>query len=232
MKYRCFLFDLDNTLWDFDTNARDCITTLIRARGLESFVPDGYEFYRRYKAHNELLWQQYEAGEITQQTLRTIRFARTFQEYGIPGAEALSPLFSEEYLDMMPTRTALMPHAMEVLEDLERKGCRMALLTNGFKQVQYSKIKSSGLDRFFNKRIFISEEVGYHKPNPRMFIAALTAINGKKEETLMVGDNFVNDIEGAQIFGIDQYYYNPQHLPCDGAPTLTGDDLRDLKALV
>ncbi len=231
MKYRCFLFDLDNTLWDFDTNARDCITTLIRSHGLESFVTDGFEFYRRYKAHNELLWQQYEAGGITQQTLRTIRFVRTFQEFGIPGAEALSPLFSEEYLDMMPTRTALMPHAMEVLEDLDKKGCRMALLTNGFKQVQYSKIKSSGLDRFFNKRIFISEEVGFHKPNPKMFIAALTAINGKKEETLMVGDNFVNDIEGAQIFGIDQYYYNPQHLPCDGAPTLTGDDLRDLKAL-
>jgi FMN phosphatase YigB (HAD superfamily) len=93
-------------------------------------------------------------------------------------------------------------------------------------------VQSSGLDVFFKNKVFISEEVGYHKPNPRIFTAALTAINGKKKETLMVGDDFRNDIEGAQVFGIDQFYYNPHRVPCDGGPTYMGHDLRDLKDLV
>ena len=49
-----------------------------------------------------------------------------------------------------------------------------------------------------------------------------------KSETLMVGDDFENDIEGAQIFGIDQFYYNPKHKPCDGGPTYESDNLIDL----
>ena len=44
----------------------------------------------------------------------------------------------------------------------------------------------------------------------------------------MVGDDFTNDIEGAQIYGIDQFYYNPYHKPCDGGPTYESDNLIDL----
>ena len=44
----------------------------------------------------------------------------------------------------------------------------------------------------------------------------------------MVGDDFPNDIEGAQIFGIDQFYYNPYNKPCDGGPTYHSSDLKDL----
>ena len=49
-----------------------------------------------------------------------------------------------------------------------------------------------------------------------------------KSETLMVGDDFTNDIEGAQVFGIDQFYYNPKHKLCDGGPTYESDSLLDL----
>ena len=199
---------------------------------MEQYAPDGYTLYKIYKEHNDKLWLRYEAGEITQQTLRKIRFAETFREIGLPCSKEFAISFSESYLDLMPSKTALMSHAREVLEYLYNKECRMALVSNGFRQVQYQKVRNSGLEKYFDSRIFISEVVGYHKPNPKIFIAALTALNGKKKETLMVGDNFINDIEGAQVFGIDQYYFNPGHLPCNGAPTFTGDDLRDLIALV
>lgn len=232
MKYRFFLFDLDNTLWDFDRNARDCILELILRHRLQDYVRDPGQFYEMYRANNEKLWAMYEAGQITQQKLRHVRFAITLEEAGVPDASVLGPDFGEQYLEMMPTKTKLMPHSREVLEYLKSKGCKMALVTNGFKQVQYNKVRNSGLDHFFGNRIFISEEVGYHKPNPKMFTAAITSIHGKKKETLMVGDNFQNDIEGAQVFGIDQFYYNPSDMPCDGAPTYMGNDLRDLMELV
>lgn len=232
MKYRYFLFDLDNTLWDFDANARECIAILINRHNLTEFLPDPDDFYKMYKANNQKLWAMYEAGEITQQKLRYVRFVITLREAGVPDPDQWGPVFGQQYLELMPSMTRLVPHAMNVLEYLSAKGCKMALLTNGFKQVQYDKIRNSGLDTFFKNRVFISEEVGYHKPHPKIFTAAITSINGKKKETLMVGDNFETDIEGARVFGIDQYYYNPAGHPCDGSPTYMGKDLRDLMDLV
>lgn len=232
MKYRFFLFDLDNTLWDFDSNARDCVIELIDTFHLQSYIQDPIAFYNAYHANNKALWNLYEAGQMSQQTLRSKRFAITLEQAGVPNADTLAPELGEAYLALMPTKTKLVPYAKEVLEYLKSRNAGMALITNGFKEVQYKKVESSGLDAFFGHHIFISEEVGYHKPSPRIFVAALTAINGKKKETLMVGDHFRNDIEGAQVFGIDQYFYNPQRLPCDGGPTYMGHDLRDLKDLV
>lgn len=231
-KYRYFLFDMDNTLWDFDQNAKTCIVELMHERGLSQYMHNGGDaFYAIYKSLNDKLWIRYEAGEIGQQELRRLRFEQTFTEVGIPNAIALAPDFGEAYLERMPSKKALVPHAMEVLEYLYGKECPMALVSNGFKQVQYMKVRNSGLEKFFTRRMFISEEVGYHKPSPKIFTAALTALNAKKEETLMVGDNVVTDIEGAQVFGIDQFYFNPKGLPYDGKPTFMGDDLRLLTSL-
>ncbi len=230
-KYRCFLFDIDNTLWNFDQNAKDCILELLAEKGLTVHIPDPDAFYALYKKINDLLWIRYEAGEISQTELRRLRFAQAFEAAHVPYAADFALDFGETYLERMPSKTALMPHAEEVLEYLYSKECPMALVSNGFKQVQYRKVRNSGLEKYFVRRLFISEEVGYHKPNPKIFAAALTALNAKKYETLMVGDNVVNDIEGAQVFGIDQFYYNPKGIPYDGRPTFTGDDLRTLMSL-
>ena len=120
-----------------------------------------------------------------------------------------------------------MPHAMEVLEKLHMKGIKMAVVSNGFKEVQYRKLNKSGIDKFF-QAVMISEEQGVHKPCPIIFKRAIKAIGGDKKETLMVGDDFANDIEGAMIFGIDQFFYNYKNTPCDGGPTYESNNLRDL----
>lgn len=103
----------------------------------------------------------------------------------------------------------------------------MALITNGFKEVQYTKLANSGIEKYFDA-VMISEEQGVHKPSPIIFKRALDAIGGVKSEALMVGDDFANDIEGAMIFGIDQFFYNYNSVPCDGGPTYDSSDLRDL----
>jgi putative hydrolase of the HAD superfamily len=123
-----------------------------------------------------------------------------------------------------------MPWAKEVLEQLKTKGYSISIVTNGFKEVQYKKLSMSGIIGYFDS-IIISEEQGVRKPSPLIFRRAMESINGKKDETLMIGDDFTNDIEGAMIFGIDQFYYNYLSLPCDGAPTYESSDLRDLTTI-
>jgi putative hydrolase of the HAD superfamily len=223
-KYNYFLFDLDRTLWDFDLNARTNISRLVDKYALP--VGDKITFYDTYNEINHTLWSQYEKGIISKETLRVERFHQTLLRYGIDDIN-FAGVFGEEYLETMPDQTALMPHALEVLTKLKSRGGVFAIVSNGFKEVQYRKLQNSGIAGFFNA-VMISEEQGVHKPSPILFKKALDAIGGDKSETLMIGDDFVNDIEGAMIFGIDQFFYNYKSIPCDGGPTYNSNDLRDL----
>lgn len=223
-RYKYILFDLDRTLWDFDANAQNNIYIHLEKYNLP--IEDKEEFYRKYNEVNHRLWALYEKGELIKETLRWERFYLTLLEYGIDDKE-LAVKFGDEYLAEMPNQTILMPHAAEVLEELKERGCKMALITNGFKEVQYTKLANSGIAKYF-EAVMISEEQGVHKPSPIIFKRALDAIGGVKSEALMVGDDFANDIEGAMIFGIDQFFYNYNSVPCDGGPTYDSSDLRDL----
>ncbi len=223
-KYQFFLFDLDRTLWDFDSNAENNISLLLDKHKLP--INDKRSFYDTYERINHRLWAEYEKGIITKETLRGERFYQTLLHFGIDDKK-FSDTMGDEYLSEMPNQRILMPHAFEVLSVLKERGARMALITNGFKEVQYRKLKNSGIDHFFDA-VLISEEQGVHKPSPIIFKRALKAINGIKSQSIMVGDDFANDIEGAMIFGIDQFFYNYKSLPCDGGPTYNSSDLRDL----
>lgn len=222
--YRYILFDLDRTLWDFDANAENNINSLLEEYNIT--VKDKHEFYGKYNEINHLLWAAYEKGDLSKEMLRWERFYRTFLEYGIDD-KGLAERFGEDYLGNMPNQTILMPHAAEVLIKLHERGCRMAVITNGFREVQHRKLENSGIDKYFDA-VMISEEQGVHKPSPIIFKRALKAIGGTKNEALMVGDDFANDIEGAMIFGIDQFFYNYNSIPCNGGPTYDSSDLRDL----
>jgi len=225
--YKYFLFDLDRTIWDFDANAEHNICGLLERYQLP--INDKLDFIHSYEQINNRLWADYEKGLISKDKFRGERFYQTLLKYGIDDRE-LAVKMGEDYLNDMPNQKILMPYAMEVLSTLKARGVRMALITNGFKEVQYRKLKNSGIDHFF-EAILISEEQGVQKPSPIIFKRALKAIDGIKSESIMVGDDFVNDIEGAMIFGIDQFFYNYRSVPCDGGPTYNSRDLRELLAI-
>lgn len=194
-------------------------------------------FFKKYDTINHKLWDDYESGKLEKETLRWRRFYDTFRLYGVED-EPLSRQFGEDYLLQMICEKELMPGAAALLERIKKSGGKMAVLSNGFKEVQYHKLERSGIRDYFSA-VVISEEVGFHKPLPDIFRIALERLCGftrnedaqkwktAKEETLMVGDDFENDIEGAQIFGIDQYFFNFKHIDCPGA-TYESDTLEEI----
>lgn len=226
-KYNYFLFDLDRTLWDFDANAENNICGLLEKYHLP--IDDKHGFFHSYEKINHRLWADYEKGLLSKEMLRCERFYQALLVYGIDDRKFAEKM-GEEYLNEMPNQKILMPNAMEVLSILKKRGAKMALISNGFKEVQYRKLQNSGIAHFF-EAILISEEQGVHKPSPIIFKRALKAINGVKSESIMVGDDFANDIEGAMIFGIDQFFYNYKSLPCYGGPTYNSPDLRELLSI-
>ena len=252
-RYRWFLFDLDRTLWDFDKNAKSALFKLVDSQKLPQLfgVTCKEEFFQRYEVINQGLWKQYERGEILKEELRCNRFEFTLKEYLRIAAPNSLPAhsfseeelhqfaldFGEKYLEFMAMETSLVPGAEKVLKAVKAKGGRIAIISNGFKGVQYRKMNTTCIHKYVDA-VVVSEEAGAMKPSPIIFRKALESICGTeyyneapsraRNEAIMVGDDFPNDIEGAQIFGIDQFYYNPYNRECDGGPTYESNNLEDL----
>ncbi len=117
------------------------------------------------------------------------------------------------------------------MSDSEGSPFILAIITNGFAEIQHVKLAACGLSSYF-KRVFISEEVGRPKPHPGIFHAAVTAFHASKKNTLMIGDNWENDIVGAKRYGIGQVYFNPHATPHAGTPTYEIQRLEQLTAFL
>ena len=228
-RYHYLFFDLDHTLWDFETNAKEAIRDIYVDFGLSEKISDYDAFYVAYNKYNTLLWAEYEAGNLKKEQLRSLRFHLTLKDFGINDFD-LSKRFGEAYVQLCPKKTALFPGVIDLLEYLQRH-YKMAIITNGFSEVQQVKLSRCGLAPYFD-RVFISELVGYQKPRPEIFHAAITAFQAKKKECLMIGDNPENDIAGARNYGIDQVFFNPDKKPHNVQSTYEIAEIKELKNIL
>ena len=204
--YKYFLFDVDRTLWDFEKNAKAGLQRTIRA--FSEFDNLSFEdFYDTYEPYNLELWSKYDKNLITKDFLRIERFRRPIRICLGKDDTAFAEKVGFRYLEEMVKGKELLPGVMEVIKAIQAASAPMAVVTNGFREVQRPKLERSGILHFF-KDVIISEEVGINKPDPRIFGIAMEAIGGNKGETLMVGDSYSTDICGAREFGIDQFFLN------------------------
>lgn len=227
-EYRHIFFDLDRTLWNYEANSRETLQELLHSFGLNSSI-DPLAFFDVFHRRNEELWLQYGRGDMDKETLRFNRIHFTFLEFGIDDKE-LSTRFSEAYTRELPLRTHLAPEAPGVLSYLQGK-YNLYILSNGFRETQLAKIERSGMAPFFLK-VFTSDNIGVSKPHAGIFHYALTAVNARKTESLMVGDDLETDIMGAARFGIDQVYINLLRIPHSFQVTYEIQSLPELKELL
>ena len=205
-KYQHIFFDLDHTLWDFDTNSTHALSVLYQDK-LKNHGFSFEDFMSHYRKINEACWSQYRTGNMTKGILRVKRFFDTFLALGFED-EYLAKYFADTYLEISPYQTALMPGAHTLLSGLKSRDYILHLITNGFEEVQSIKIRECKLDTYFEE-IIISEQVGYNKPHPKVFLHALERSNATPAHSLMVGDNYEADVLGAQHVGIDCVWFNP-----------------------
>jgi putative hydrolase of the HAD superfamily len=211
---RWILFDLDDTLWDFEGNAEEALQELFERHGLpERTGKSAAEFIAHYQRINKEYWRMYESGLVDKHLLRTGRFTDAFRAVGLPESEHPENAW-EEYLEICPLKTRLMPGAKELLETLHPH-YNMAVVTNGFEITQRTKLATSGLSDYFDA-VVSSEAIGHPKPSPIIFHHAMELLGAKPEATLMVGDNADTDIQGARAAGLETAWYCRQQ-PIDSA---------------
>lgn len=203
MQIRHIFFDLDHTLWDFETNSARAFDFIFRENKLGI---DLKAFLEIYVPVNQQYWKMYREEKITKSALRHARLRDTFRLLNFEVSDDLIYHLSEVYIDNLPNYNHLFDDAVEVLEYLRPK-YQMHIITNGFEEVQTRKLINSKIVHFFDK-IITSENVGVKKPNPKIFNHALEVAKAKPENSMMIGDNFEADILGAHQVGMKTIFFN------------------------
>ena len=200
-------FDLDRTLWDFETNSHEELVNLYHVHKLhQRGISLQNEFIKVYKKINHHCWEDYRKNLITKEKLRSERFMKTLLHFGIDDKKLANEL-GDDYVHNSPNRTILIDGAIDLLEAL-KDHFHMHIITNGFEEVQWVKLRNSKLLPYF-KEVITSEAVGVKKPDPKIFQFAVEKANATVVESVMIGDDLKTDIIGAIQIGMKCIYYNP-----------------------
>lgn len=90
----------------------------------------------------------------------------------------------------------MLPHAIEVLEEIKMRGYTMGIISNGVSVLQNMKLDTAGIREMFDVTV-VSGDFGVYKPDRRIFDEACRLSGFKNEECVFVGDHPINDIQGA-----------------------------------
>lgn len=220
-----FLFlDLDDTILDFQKAER-----LALAKTLESFgLPPTDTVLARYHEINREHWERLERKELTRQQVLVGRFAALLAEMGL---SAQAEQVARAYEENLSQGHYFLPGAEEALQSLSKK-YKLYLASNGTARVQAGRLKSAGIIPYFQE-IFVSEEMGYNKPDPAYFDACFARIPGfRKDRAMMVGDSLTSDILGGIQAGIATCWVNPRHKTGSIRPDYEIERIVQLEALL
>lgn len=198
-------FDLDHTLWDFETNSKDAIAELFEEFKLDELGLQLDTYLPVYLRCNEYCWDMYRKNMMKKDLLRHQRFYLSLKDFGIIDRQ-LSKRLGKRYVVISPTKTALMPGVGEVLDYLGNK-YQLHIITNGFEEIQHLKLSNCKIDHHFNK-IITSEKVGKRKPDPKIFSYALEMTGTKPQHAVMIGDDLETDVMGAINAGLSAIWFN------------------------
>lgn len=199
---RNILFDLDDTLFDFQLAQKEAIKKTLIHLGIE---PEE-RLLKRYGEINLSQWKLLELGRFTLPEVKIRRYELLFEEIGVDYSAEDATAYYEE---MLGTGHYFVDGAEEILQKLSKR-CRLYIASNGTPKVQHRRIESSGIEKYMSG-LFISQEIGCVKPNLDFFEYCFAHIEDfRREETAIVGDSLTSDIKGGNNAGIMTVWYNPQ----------------------
>ena len=201
MRYDIVLFDADGTLLDFHRSEREAVKEALAMSGIDA----DSEMIQKYSEINDGLWKMLERKEIERSVLLYRRFEIFCEYYGYC---ADAKKIALDYMNTLATKGYLLDGAEKLLQSLSGK-VKMYIVTNGVEFIQRERYARTGIGKFFDG-LFISEAIGFNKPDARYFEYVAEHIQGfERSRALVVGDSLTSDIRGGINAGIDTCWYNP-----------------------
>lgn len=239
--YTDIFFDFDDTLYDTHGNSVIALRKLYEEKHWNEIMPPFDVFNKAYVETNVEVWTKYTNGEIDRDTLIVERFRKPITEMiNMRGGDTswVTPeaclALSDRYGDIISLEPGIVDGAEELVSYLTKKGYRIHLCSNGFHEVQYRKLKSSGLEKYFST-VILSEDAGANKPRKEFFDYAFEKTGAKPSTTVMIGDNYRTDIAGAMNAGTDSILFNRWHDNVKSypkQPTYVVNKLEDIKGIL
>ena len=187
MSIKAVLFDLDGTLLDRDIS-------------LALFVRDQYDRYPQLQVvDKDVFVQRFIDLDSHGYVWKDKVYQQLIEEFSILGVEWTELL--NDYLNGFQKHCVGYPNLMDMLLKLRNHGVKIALISNSYGQFQYDNFKSLGISHLFHE-VLISEWEGVRKPDPAIFIRALSKLGVEACETLFVGDHPENDIRASRAVGM------------------------------
>lgn len=223
MKYKFLLFDADGTLLDFHKSEQMALLHTFEKHK----IPFNEHVKEVYEIINHDLWKRFEKGEIDKHTVLYTRFVKLFEELDI---QEDGIAFEDKYQKALGEGAYLLDDAYAVIKELAQE-FQLYIVTNGVSATQYSRLEETGLRKFV-KDVFVSEDVGYQKPQIAYFDYVFQHIpRFDKSQALIIGDSLTSDIKGGIHAGIDTCWYHTTNEKAPKEYDITYE-IHDLKELI
>lgn len=229
---RALLVDLDDTLLDYSGPAADCWASACRAVAAPAGIDDGALLAA---IHDVARWfwsdpARHRAERVDMPAAWRKIAAAALERLGVE-PDGLAGAIADDFAARRRRAMRLFPDALPALTAFRRAGVALALVTNGDAREQRDKIERHGLAPHFDA-ILIEGELGYGKPDPEIYRAALDALAVPPAAAWMVGDHLEFDVAGAQRLGLSAAWLDRRGsgLP-DGSPARPTCIVRSLAEL-
>ncbi len=201
-----FVFlDFDDTILDFHMAEAEALKKTLLMVGRTPTE----EMLQRYSVINDAQWKLLELGKLTRAQVKLRRFELFFKEFDIQYDAETAWQYYEKQI-------GIGHYFISGAEEMLRALCgkyRLFLVSNGSSAVQKGRLESAKIAPMF-EGIFLSEEVGYVKPQAEFFEHCFSRIpNFSKDRAIIFGDSLTSDILGGINAGIRTCWFNPKGLP-------------------
>ncbi len=204
--YKHIFIDLDDTLFDFKKGEFLSIQQLLT----DYKLPVNQTTIANYQNYNQSLWRQIEQGTLTKEQLLETRFPGFFKRYNLSISDGIS--VDQQFRTYLVKNTQLIPDSLVFLNGLKTHNIHLYAASNGIFETQYQRLELTNLFPYFDD-IFISEKIGFAKPDKRFFEYAFDKLDlTDLSEVVMIGDSLTSDIQGANNANINAIWFNQQHL--------------------
>lgn len=205
MKIKAIFFDLDDTLHDHQAPFANALIDTFNDLQIPADVHTAYVGFRYF---SDLLWPDYTNRKISLEQLRIDRIMLTLKSFGISLTEDKARQFQKNYENNL-NDLKLFSEVPKLFNELKMSGLELGLITNGPTSHQQNKIRQLNLSKFIREDLmFISDQVGYAKPDPYIFHKASQKINIPADHLLYIGDSWENDVVGPSAAGWNSVWFN------------------------